>query len=178
MRPARGHVSQNFSGRLLESYILSTDRDVNPRNCGADRRILARRLRRALAGGHRKGFDVSRCAVATSRSFCPRSRLIAICGQKSAVVATSDLADQHPLADVLLISPRGEDGDPTLTARTVSSTTRRNAWRLNKDRVAPAAMKSSGFTDAQQTRRRPCRIGDETERRPTPTIAMSGRSRC
>jgi hypothetical protein len=53
-------VEQSFSGRLRESYVVSTDPDVNARNLRPDRGAMARRLRRAAGGVHTERASIFR----------------------------------------------------------------------------------------------------------------------
>jgi hypothetical protein len=148
-------VEQSFSGRLRESYVVSTDPDVNARTF-ADRGALARRIRRAAGGVHRKGRHLQRRPVAGGRLPHPVRGPPTFAGQKSDVVSYLErIAEKRPLTDVLLISPGGlgrqravhpEESGARRRQRSADGT----SWRLNKDRVASRGDEKLGLDDAQR----------------------------
>lgn len=146
---------QNFSGRMLESYIVSTDRDVNTANFA-----LIEQAWREGFGGHAsedtgKGAMFRDVSAEKIEDF-----LIAFqahgqfADRKADIVAyLRTLAEQHPLGDVLLISPRGSGSEPySLNGQSrVVGDLQGTAWRLNKDRVASRGDEKLGLSTDQQT---------------------------
>ena len=145
---------QNFSGRMLESYIVSTDRDVNAANFG-----LVGRLWREGFGGHPpedtgKGVMFRDVAVETIENFLFAFQTHSqFADRKADIVAyLRTLADQHPVGDVLLISPRDGNGEPDrLNGQLrVVADLQGSAWRLNKDRVGSRGDEKLGLSPEQQ----------------------------
>lgn len=144
---------QNFSGRMLESYIVSTDQDVNTANFA-----LIEKTWRDGFGGHTpedtgKGYIFYDVPVDLIEDF-----LIAFqahsqfADRKADIVAyLRTLADNHSVGDVLLISPRGDSAHPyqlNVQLRAVTDL-QGTAWRLAKDRVASRGDEKLGLTNEQ-----------------------------
>lgn len=151
-------VEQSFSGRLRESYVVSTDPDVNARNFD-------------LIADHWRGGFGSRPEEATEKGLIFRNVPIAVmedfltrfechstfAGIKSDVVTYLErIAEKRPLTDVLLISPGGTPGDrgPFTLNHQVRVVGKGQpdgtAWRLNKDRVASRGDEKLGLDDTQR----------------------------
>ena len=102
-------VEQSFSGRLRESYIVSTDPDVNARNFD----LIAEHWRDGFGGRPKenteKGVIFRDVPIEAIEDFLTRFECHSIfAGQKSDVVNYLErIAEKRPLADVLLISPSG-----------------------------------------------------------------------
>lgn len=148
-------LRQNFSGRILESYVVSTDRKVNEDNFA-----LIDRCSREGFGGHvpegtTKGLIFRDVNVERIEDF-----LIAFKAHSEAADRKSDivaylraLSQKHPLGDVVLVSPGGiECTEPyTLNVQErVVTNPRGSAWQLNKDRVASRGDEKLGLSDEQQ----------------------------
>lgn len=146
---------QNFSGRMLESYIVSVDPAVNGSNFS-----LIEKFWKDGFGGQEpidttKGMIFRNVQVEHIEDF-----LIAFqahsqfSDRKADIIAyLHTLSEQHPLGDVLLISPRG--GDEAVSFRLngqsrVVSDLQGTGWRLNKDRVASRGDEKLGLTAEQQ----------------------------
>lgn len=145
---------QNFSGRMLESYIVSTDRDVNAANFG-----LVEIAWRQGFGGHApedtgKGIMFRDVAVETIEDFLLAFQAHSqFADRKADIVAyLRTLAAQHPVGDVLLISPRGDNSNPySLNCQSrVVADLQGSAWRLNKDRLASRGDEKLGLSPTQQ----------------------------
>ncbi|MDO8290608.1 MAG: Z1 domain-containing protein [Parvibaculum sp.] len=147
---------QNFSGRMLESYILSTDREVNDSNFA-----LIERTWRDGFGGNKigpttKGFIFRDVPVERLEDFLLKFQTHSdFTDRKADIIAyLRTLADQHPVGDVLLISPRGGDDKPFILNDQVRAVERLSgaAWQLNKDRVASRGDEKLGLgvTDEEQ----------------------------
>jgi len=151
-------VEQSFSGRLRESYIVSTDADVNARNFV----LIADHWESGFGGRPEeqteKGVIFRDVPVEVIDDFLTRFEChSAFAGQKSDVVSYLErIATKRPLADILLISPAaGSGGESPFTLRNQVRVVGKNqpngtSWRLNKDRVASRGDEKLGLSDAQR----------------------------
>jgi hypothetical protein len=151
-------VQQSFNGRLRESYIVSTDTNVNARNFG----LIAEYWRGGFGGRQEedtgKGKIFRDVPTAVVEEFLTRFEChSSFAGIKSDVVTFLDrISEKFPLGDVLLVSPGGAPGDEgpySLNAqeRVVGEgQPDGTAWRLNKDRVASRGDEKLGLSDSQQ----------------------------
>ncbi|MDX5629989.1 MULTISPECIES: Z1 domain-containing protein [unclassified Brenneria] len=150
-------VEQSFSGRLRESYIVSTDPNVNAKNFE-----LIADLWRSGFGGRpekptKKGVIFRDVSVEVIDDFLTRFECHStFAGQKSDVVSYLErIATKRPLADVLLISPPGgSGGERPFTLRNQVRVVGKDqpngtSWRLNKDRVASRGDEKLGLGDTQ-----------------------------
>lgn len=155
-------VEQSFSGRLRESYIVSTALDVNARNF----ELIADHWRSGFGGRPEepteKGVIFRDVPVEVIDDFLTRFECHStFAGQKSDVVSYLErIATKHPLADVLLISPSGgSGGERPFTLRNQVRVVGKDqpngtAWRLNKDRVASRGDEKLGLSDEQRAEAR------------------------
>lgn len=155
-------VEQSFSGRLRESYIVSTAPDVNAKNF----ELIADRWRSGFGGrpeeSTKKGVIFRDVPVEVIDDFLTRFECHStFAGQKSDVVSYLErIATKRPLADVLLISPSGgSGGERPFTLRNQVRVVGRDqpngtAWRLNKDRVASRGDEKLGLSDEQRAEAR------------------------
>jgi hypothetical protein len=151
-------VEQSFSGRLRESYVVSTDPEVNVRNF----ELIAERWRGGFGGQPEedtgKGLIFRNVPIAVVEDFLTRFECHStFAGIKSDVVNYLErIAEKRPLADVLLISPGGAPGDSgSFTLRNQLRVVGKDqpngtAWRLNKDRVASRGDEKLGLSDTQR----------------------------
>jgi hypothetical protein len=151
-------VEQSFSGRLQESYIVSTDPDVNARNFD----LIAEHWRGGFGGrpekNTEKGVTFRDVPIEAIEDFLTRFECHSIfAGQRSDVVNYLErIAEKRPLTDVLLISPSGASGgDKPFTLRNQVRIVGKDqpngtAWRLNKYRVASRGDEKLGLSDAQR----------------------------
>lgn len=139
---------QSFSGRLLETYILPKDEQIN-----LDNEALIQEFWRSGFGGilsqTDKGWYGADIDVEVIRSFLARFKTysgVMESNRQAAIDYLKELSDVHPLGDVLLISIQ-ENGQSESelklgTQRRDSleegpkATKIKNAWWLRKDRVA------------------------------------------
>lgn len=148
---------QSFSGRLRESYIVSTDPDVNARNF----ELIVDHWRSGFGGRTEeyteKGIIFRDVPIEVIDDFLTRFECHStFAGQKSDVVSYLErIATKRPLADVLLISPSGgSGGERPFTLRNQVRAVGKGqpngtAWRLNKDRVASRGDEKLGLSDEQ-----------------------------
>lgn len=151
-------VEQSFSGRLRESYIVSTDSQVNERNF----ELIAEHWREGFGGrpheDTEKGLIFRNVQSSVVENFLIRFEThSSFAGIKSDVVNYLErITEKHPLADVLLISPGGVPGNEgpfTLKSQVrVVGKEQPNgtAWRLNKDRVASRGDERFGLDEEQR----------------------------
>ncbi|SFL91058.1 Z1 domain-containing protein [Methylorubrum salsuginis] len=150
-------VEQSFSGRLRESYIVSTNPDVNGRNFA----LIAEYWRSGFAGRPEeqtdKGVIFRDVPIGVVEDFLKRFETHStFAGLKADVVSYLErIAERRPLADVLLISPSaGSGGDQPYTLKNQVRVVGKDqangtAWRLNKDRVASRGDEKLGLSDTQ-----------------------------
>ncbi|MBB2156536.1 Z1 domain-containing protein [Gluconacetobacter diazotrophicus] len=151
-------VEQSFSGRLRESYVVSTDSDVNARNFD----LIAEHWRGGFGGRPEedtgKGLIFRDVPISAVEGFLTRFETHStFAGIKSDAMSYLErIAEKRPLADVLLISPGGAPGDGgPFTLRNQVRVVGKDqpngtAWRLNKDRVASRGDEKLGLDDAQR----------------------------
>ena len=145
---------QNFSGRMLESYIVSTEKDMNQANFALIEQVWKDGFGGLTGEDTGKGLifrdvDIERIedyliSFQTHSQFADR---------KADIIAyLRTMTDKHPVGDVLLISPRGNsDGPYRLNGQSrVVGDLQGTAWRLNKDRVASRGDEKLGLSEEQQ----------------------------
>src|SRR5690606_25981972 len=100
-------VRQNFSGRMLESYIVSTDRKVNEDNFDLISRASEDGFGGPAAEDTGKGRIFRDVPVERIEDFLLAFQAHSqFADRKADIVAyLRTLADRHPVGDVLLISP-------------------------------------------------------------------------
>lgn len=148
-------VNQNFSNRMVESYILPTEPVVNQEN----EKLIAeywksefgRSLERTDKGWFAKDVKVEIIEEFLTR-FQTHSAFAAI--RSSAVSYLQALADQHPVGDVLLISIDTNDENEAdkklgLQMRKWDKKTS-NPWLTAKYRVASRGDEKLGLSGPQQ----------------------------
>lgn len=162
-------VEQSFSGRLRESYIVSTDPEVNARNFD----LIAEHWRggfgRQPAEDTGKGLIFRDVSVAVVGDFLTRFETHStFAGIKSDVVNYLErIAGRRPLADVLLISPghSPDDGRPFTLRNQIRAVGKDQpngtAWRLNKDRVASRGDEKLGLDNTQREEAEALAKGDD-----------------
>ncbi len=150
-------VEQSFSGRLRETYIVSTNVDVNAKNFD----LISDHWRGGFGGrpeeSTKKGVIFRDVSVEVIDDFLAQFECHAtFAGPKSDVLRYLErIATRHPLADVLLISPPGgSGGERPFTLKNQLRVVGKDqpngtAWRLNKDRVASRGDERLGLSDAQ-----------------------------
>jgi hypothetical protein len=150
-------VEQTFSGRLRESYVVSTDPDLNVRNFD----LIAEHWRGGFGGRPEedtgKGIIFRDVPISVFEDFLTRFEChSAFAGIKSDVLNYLErIAEKRPLTDVLLISPTGIPNEKPFTlanqVRVVGKDQPNGtAWRLNKDRVASRGDEKLGLSEAQR----------------------------
>ena len=148
-------VSQNFSGKLRESYILPNDELINSAN-----ETLIAEFWRTGFGGHvqstRKGWKILNVPIEIIEDFLNQFRTHPdFAEQRAAIVAyLQKIAEKYPAGDVLLVSIK-ENGEDEAVFRLgsqerASAQSRGDAWRVSKDRVASRGDEKLGLTEMQR----------------------------
>ena len=151
-------VNQSFSGKLVESYVLPRDKDIN----AANERVIANFWRNGFGSSTEptgKGWIIRDVPVGTIEDFLNRFRTFeAFTERKSAAINyLRAISEAHPVGDVLLISIRanGEDAAEYRLGSQDRSSARPDkhfpsAWRLSKDRVASRGDEKLGLSEDQR----------------------------
>lgn len=147
---------QNFSGRMLESYIVSTDADVNAGNLALIERAWLDGFGGREVEPTTKGFILRDVSVEQIEDFLLKFEAHSnFTDRKADIIAyLRTLAERHPVGDVLLISPRGGNENPFTLNNQVRAVERLSgtAWQLNKDRVASRGDEKLGLTHDEQAK--------------------------
>lgn len=162
-------VQQSFSGRLRESYIVSTDANVNQNNFELLERFWKEGFGGKPAENTGKGLIFRNVATDVIEDFLTRFEThSAYSGQKSdAVTYLRRISEKHPVGDVLLISPpSGAEADGAFTLRNQvramgKGQLKGTAWHLSKDRVASRGDEKLGLTDTQKDEAAKLATGDK-----------------
>ncbi len=148
-------VAQNFSGKLIESYILPVDDGINREN----EDLIADCWRSGFGGALEatgKGWIVRNVPVETIEDFLTKFRAHPDFAERkgAAHAYLQALADRHPVGDVLLISvaKNGEDRQQFRLGAQERASAKKigDAWRTSKDRVASRGDEKLGLSEAQQ----------------------------
>lgn len=163
-------VRQNFSGTLLESFILPTDDNINQSN----ERLIEDYWKNGFGGSEiqptKKGWIARDVAIDVIEEFLNSFQAHpTFADRKSdAVTYLRALADKYPVGDVLLISvsKNGEDeGRFQLgTQDRKSARHEDDAWRLSKDRVASRGDEKLGLDATQIAKAKELAANDENNR--------------
>ncbi|GGF35545.1 endonuclease [Youhaiella tibetensis] len=146
-------VRQNFSGRMLESYIVSTDRKVNEENFGLISRASEDSFGGTSTDDTGKGRIFRDVPVERIEDFLLAFQAHSqFADRKADIVAyLRTLADRHPVADVLMISPAGTGASAGLNPQIrAAEDVQGTAWRLAKDRVASRGDEKLGLSSSEQ----------------------------
>lgn len=151
-------VQQSFSGRLRETSSVSTNAEVNARNFALFADLWQKGFGGRTAEPTGKGWIYRDVDIAVLDDFLRRYDFHAgQVGLKSDLQAYLELiAERHPKADVLLISPEGGSG--AAKAFTLLNQERKvsperlegSIWKLNKDRVASRGDEKLGLSETQK----------------------------
>jgi endonuclease len=168
-------MSQSFCGRLLESYIVSTDRSVNERNF----KLISNYWEGGFGGKtseeKEKGIFFRDVSTDVVIDFLQKFEChAAFSEQQHAVLDYIErISSEHPASDVVLISPpRGSGGEEPFTLRNQvravgEGQPNGTAWRLTKDRVSSRGDEKIGLRDEQ------CREAERIAREDNESGAVS-----
>ena len=165
-------VSQNFSGRLLESYILPVDWKINLQN----EELIAEFWKNGFgetAETTTKGQVIYDVPVTTIEEFLTRFQTHSDFTEKKSAALSylQALAEKHPTGDVLLISTSTNPQDTEQFRLGLQKRTRAkrigDAWRTSKDRVASRGDEKFGLTEEQQAEATETAARDEDSKKPS-----------
>ena len=153
-------VRQNFSGKLLESYILSTDEEIN----SANTTLIEKYWKSGFGNGTTavqptsKGWFIQDIATEKIEDFLLafRTHPDFVERRSAAVSYLKSITESYPESDVLLISMK-ENGENASLHR-LGAQSRESArkhegmWRLSKDRVASRGDEKLGLTEEEQSK--------------------------
>jgi hypothetical protein len=150
-------VAQNYSGRLIESYILPTDDTTNLQN----EQLIAEFWKKGFGASLQdteKGWWIKDAAIEQIEDFLSKFRVhSSFAERKSAAVSyLQEIAEKYPRGDVVLISVRENNEDaPNFRLGTQVRTSANlqdggGAWRTSKDRVASRGDERLGLTEEQR----------------------------
>nr|WP_321328184.1 Z1 domain-containing protein [Alcaligenes faecalis] len=150
-------VQQSFSGRLRETSIVSIDADINSQNFKLFSDLWSTDFGGAKCEDTGKGLIYKDVELNILEKFLLRySFHSGQIGLKTDLLAYLELiADRHPKADILLISPKnGSGGLEPYRLRNQERTIGEGRldgpiWRLNKDRLASRGDEQLGLKDYQ-----------------------------
>jgi hypothetical protein len=151
-------IKQNFSGKLLESYILPTDEELNSSN----RKLVAEYWKSGFGKGEndlkltKKGWFIEDVATEKIADFLLSFRTHPDFVERRTAAASylKSIASNYSLADVLLISMK--DNNEQAENHKLGSQVRNipknpgNYWRLSKDRVASRGDEKHGLSKTKQ----------------------------
>lgn len=151
-------VQQSFAGRLRETSAVSIDPQLNGRNFDLIAKLWQSDFGGANCENTGKGLIYKDVKLSVLEDFLLRYEFHSSqMGLKSDLLAYLQLiADRHPNADVLLISPEGgSGGDTSFSLRNQERIVGKgqpegSIWRLNKGRVASRGDEKLGLTDSQK----------------------------
>jgi len=144
---------QNFSGRMLESYIVSTDSDVNARNFKLIEDYWRDQFGAIAPETTGKGFIFRNVPVEKIEDFLIAFQAHSQFSDRKAdtIAYLRVLSEKHPVGDVLLISPGIGNSPYSLNGQSrVVANLQGTAWQLNKDRVASRGDEKLGLSQEQQ----------------------------
>ena len=144
---------QNFSGRMLESYIVSIDPDVNVHNFALIEKLWHERFGGKPEEPTEKGVIFKDVPVERIEDFLIAFQAHSQFADRKAdtIAYLRALAEKHPSGDVLLISPGSSNSPYSLNRQSrVVENLQGTAWQLNKDRVASRGDEKLGLSPEQQ----------------------------
>lgn len=146
-------VRQNFSGRLLESYILPSDKLINTANENLIAEFLKHGFEPKEVGPTGKGLALKNVPVDQIEKFLTlfKTHNDFVERKNDVINYLQTIADKYPYGDVLLISNNKDaTGLPLVAQDRKSATAIEHGWRLSKDRVASRGDEKLGLTDPEK----------------------------
>lgn len=149
-------VNQNYSGQLIESYILPKDNKINAEN----EKLIQEYWKSSFNGmlkSTKKGWTVQNVNISIIEEFLTkfRSHPDFVWKKTAAISYLRALEQKHPVGDVLLISLKemGEDASQFLLGtqdrKSASWDEGKQAWQTSKYRVASRGDEKLGFSPVQ-----------------------------
>lgn len=162
-------VEQSFSGRLRESYVVSTDPTVNADNFKLIAEFWKGRFGGKVQEETEKGFIFKDVSTEVIDDFLSRFEAHSAYSSHKldALNYLRNIAGRNPLSDVLLISPAGGTGGvaPFELRNQIRAVgpgqPNGSAWHLAKDRVASRGDEKLGLSKVQQQKAEELAARDE-----------------
>ncbi|MEZ5367528.1 MAG: Z1 domain-containing protein [Bryobacterales bacterium] len=148
-------VSQNFSGKLLESYILPMDAELNRQNEELIAECWRTGFGKNAVEATEKGWFLRDVPVSVIEEFLTRFRAHKeyAANKSAAVDYLHALSEDHPLGDILLLSLKDKgqnEKEFRLGAQERASSRIDGAWRTSGYRVASRGDEKLGLSDGQR----------------------------
>ncbi len=149
-------LKQNLSAKLIETYVLPTNRNINQKNEELIAEYWKSRFDGCAITRTGKGWTLQDVPVGVIEEFLIRFVTHpSFTERKSHVIEyLRALSDQYPEGDVLLISLKKNDEEPRQyrlgTQERESAKKKGDAWRMRKERVASRGDEKLGLTQQQQ----------------------------
>ncbi|GAA6157380.1 Z1 domain-containing protein [Pyruvatibacter sp. HU-CL02332] len=149
-------VNQNLSGRIVESYLLPFDKEINQENEALIAEYWKKNFGRAALEETGKGWLARDARLSEIEEFLTKFRSHPDFADRKAAALSylRAISDKYDAGDVLLISisATGEDANKHLLGTQERTSARRDgdAWRMSKDRVASRGDEKLGLSDPQK----------------------------
>ena len=149
-------VNQNFSGRIVESYLLPSDKKVNEENENLIAEYWKKKFGCAALEETGKGWLARNAKLTKIEDFLTKFRSHPDFADRKAAALSflRALSDKYDAGDVLLISvsSNGENAGKQVLGTQERTSARRDgdAWRTSKDRVASRGDEKLGLSDPQK----------------------------
>lgn len=149
-------VNQNFSGRIVESYLLPFDKKINEDNEALIAEYWKANFGCAALEKTGKGWLARDTKLSEIEGFLTKFRSHPDFADRKAAALSylRALSDKYDSGDVLLISvsAKGEDANNHLLGTQERTSARRDgdAWRTSKDRVASRGDEKLGLSEPQK----------------------------
>lgn len=153
-------VKQNFSGKLLESYILSADKEINSFNTELIKEYWKSGFEKGAAAikATSKGWFIQDIATEKIEDFLLAFKMHPdfVERRSAAVSYLKSITENYPESDVLLISMKdnGENASEYRLGVQSRESARKHEgmWRLSKDRVASRGDEKLGLTEDEKSK--------------------------
>lgn len=176
-------VNQNFSGRIVESYLLPSDKEINEENEALIAEYWKKKFGCAALEETGKGWLARDAKLSEIEEFLTKFRSHRdFADRKTAALSyLRALSDKYDAGDVLLISvsANGEDADKHVlgTQERTSARPDGDAWRTSKDRVASRGDEKLGLSDPQKDEAVKLAREDGEEKKPSDFHFRSARKK-
>ncbi len=166
-------VNQNFSGRIVESFLLPVDKNINAEN----EQLIAKYWRSKFGGAGLddtgKGWIVRDVEISEIEAFLMafRTHPDFIDRKNAAIRYLSELSEKYTRGDVLLlsVSANGEDRENYILGAQERSSAQQlgDAWRTRKDRVASRGDEKLGLSELQKDEAVKIAREDDQDKKPS-----------
>ena len=149
-------VNQNFSGRIIESYLLPSDSKINEDNEDLIAEYWKKKFGCDELEETSKGWLARDAEISVIEEFLTKFRSHPDFSDRKAAALSylRAVSDKYHAGDILLISvsAKGEDGERNRLGTQERNSARRDgdAWRASKDRVASRGDERLGLSNPQK----------------------------